>query len=381
MTAPFNLEEYRRRARQRLPRAVFDFVDGGAEDEVTVRANREAFSSLHLLPQIHADNAPTDLTTTVCGQPLSMPVLVSPTGAVGIVRPEGELAEASAAARCGVIMIMSGAASYTIEEVAAAADPKPWYQLYPWVSRKFYGGLIDRAGAAGFRGLIVTVDTPTGGRRERDIANAFAHPPKLTPRNALGIARHPDWAIGVLRHRRVVPKAFADARKPSLFGFVAEAKRSGRQITAALQRATWGELEWIRNRWRGPLGLKGIVRPEDALRAVDLGADVIVVSNHGGRQLDGELATLDALPEVVDAVAGRAEVILDGGVRRGTDVLKALCLGARAVSMGRPFVFGLAVAGEAGVVGVLEHVRHETAVSLELLGQPSIQRLDRSYLR
>jgi isopentenyl diphosphate isomerase/L-lactate dehydrogenase-like FMN-dependent dehydrogenase len=379
MSDPYNLEGYRQRARRKLPRAVFDFVDGGAEDEVTLRANREAFTSLRLVPQIHNDDSPTNVTTTLCGQPLSMPVVVGPTGAVGIVHPEGEAAEASAAARCGVIMIMSGVASYTIEEVAAAAEPKPWYQLYPWVSREFYGALIDRASEAGFRGLVVTIDTPTGGRRERDLANAFGHPPRLTRRNALGAVRHPRWTAGVLRHRRVVPKAFAEAGKPSLLGFVAEAKRSGRQITAALQRATWNELEWIRGRWTGPLGVKGIVHREDARRAVDLGAELIVVSNHGGRQLDGEISTLDALPEVVDAVAGCAEVVLDGGVRRGTDVLKALCLGARAVSVGRPCVYGLAVAGEAGVVGVLELLHHEIAVSLELLGQPDIGKLDRSY--
>jgi isopentenyl diphosphate isomerase/L-lactate dehydrogenase-like FMN-dependent dehydrogenase len=288
---------------------------------------------------------------------------------------------AQIAAKLGLLMMLSGGASYSIEEVGRGADPKPWYQLYPWIDRSFYGGLIDRAEAEGFRGLVLTVDTPGGANRERDIANAFTIPPRLTRTNAIGILRHPEWALGVLRERRVVLRVFTeDDKTPPLRTFIREAKRTAGAMTRTLMRPTWDDIAWIRERWNGPFGVKGIVDPGDARRAADLGVDVILVSNHGGRQLDGAPALFEALPGIVDAVDGRAEVVLDGGVRRGTDVIKALCMGAQAVSIGRPWVYGLGAAGPAGAEAVLENFRRELTIVMNLLGKTTVAGLDRSWL-
>ena len=379
MTQPYNLDGYRTSARRRLPRAVFDFVDGGSEDETTMRDNREAFRAVRLQHRVHETHRPVDTSTSLCGQAMSMPVILAPVGNVGLVHPAGDRGVARVAAAQNLLMLVSANASYTIEEVAEDVDPKPWYQLYTYGDRRFYGSLIDRAQAAGYRGLAVTVDTPTVSNRERDVANAFTRPPRLTRRNAVQILRHPRWTTNVVRHRRVVVKVFGDAAPPPLFGFVGDAKRSGDALGRGLEPITWEHVEWVRSRWNGPMGVKGVVHPADARRAVDLGADVIFVSNHGGRQLDGDIAAIDALAAVVEAVAGRAEVVLDGGVRRGTDVIKALCLGARAVSIGRPWAYALAE-GPAGVQTMLSLLRREIEVSMSLLGQADVSRLDASYL-
>jgi isopentenyl diphosphate isomerase/L-lactate dehydrogenase-like FMN-dependent dehydrogenase len=378
---PINVEGYRLAARRKLPKAIFDFVDGGAEDEVTLRANRDAFSALRLRYRIHEDDRPVELSTSLCNQPMSMPVMLSPVGNVGMVHSAGDLGVARVAAKLGLLMLMSGGASYTIEEVAAGVDTKPWYQLYPWGGRDFYGDIMDRAAAAGFRGLIVTIDTPGGSNRERDIANGFAIPPRLTRRNAWDLVRHPRWTAGVIRDRRVVVRVFReDERRPPLHTFIGEATRTAAQVTRRLTRPKWDDLAWMRARWKGPFGIKGIVDPGDARRAVELGAEVIYVSNHGGRQLDSAPAALEALPAIVEVVGGRAEVVLDGGVRRGTDIIKALCLGARCISIGRPWVYGLAAAGPPGVERVLEAFRREISIALVLLGQTNIHQLDSSYL-
>jgi isopentenyl diphosphate isomerase/L-lactate dehydrogenase-like FMN-dependent dehydrogenase len=377
---PHNIDAYRERARRRLPLAVFDFLDGGSEDEVTLRENRAAFDAVRLRNRIHTSTEPVDLTTELCGQRLSLPIILSPVGNSGMLHPDGDRAAAIAAAERGALMLMSGGASYSIEEVAAAADPKPWYQLYPWLGQEFYGSLIDRAAASGFRGLVVTVDTPRSANRERDVVNSFVAPPRLTPKNAYEIVSHPRWVAGIVRQRRVVVKLFADDPQPTLWNFVGQARRAGAKMGRTLSRATWDDLAWIRSRWRGPMGVKGITDPEDAARAVGLGADVVFVSNHGGRQLDGVCAALEALPAVVDAVNGRADVVLDGGVRRGTDIIKALCLGATAVGVGRSWAYGLAADGLPGVRGALDVLRRELEVSLDLLGQPRVSELDRSYV-
>jgi L-lactate dehydrogenase (cytochrome) len=378
---PYNITTWREAARRKLPQAIFDYIDGGAEDEVTMRANSSSFSDVRLRYRIHEDQAPVDLTTTLCGLPMTMPVMISPIGNVGMIHPSGDLAMAKIAAKLGLIMMLSGGASYSLEEVARGADPKPWYQLYPWIDRSFYGGLIERAEAECYRGLVLTVDTPGGANRERDIANAFTIPPRLTRRNAIEILRHPEWTMGVLRERRIVLRVFLeDDKTPSLRTFVREAKRTAGAMTRTLMRPTWDDIAWIRERWKGPFGVKGIVDPGDARRAANLGVDVILVSNHGGRQLDSAPALFEALPAVVDAVDGHAEVVLDGGVRRGTDVIKALCMGARAVSVGRPWVYGLGAAGPAGAEAVLENFRRELMIVMNLLGKTSVAGLDRSWL-
>lgn len=376
---PINLSGYRAAARRALPRAIFDYVDGGAEDEVTMRANRSAFEALRLIPRIQEGNPALDLTTEVCGQVMSLPVMMSPTGNSGLIHYQGDLAGARAAAKLKLIMLVSGASNYTIDEVAQA-NPGAWYQLYPWVDRDFYGNLIRRVADAGYRGLVVTVDVPGPPKRERDIANGFT-PPTLNRRNAWDIATHPRWTANVLRHRRVVLRAFLEGDElPGITSFVGEAKRTAGEVTRTAVRATWDEIAWIRDQWGGPFGVKGILAPEDARRAVDLGADVIYVSNHGGRQLDTTPAGPEVLPAIVDAVGGDADVVLDGGIRRGTDIVKALCLGARAVSIGRPWLYGLAASGPAGVEEVIGLLRRELSIALNLLGQPSVRGLNRSYL-
>ena len=359
---------------------MFDFLDGGSEDEITLRANRASFDAVRLRNRVHADAAHVDLSTELCGQRFELPVVLSPVGNSGMLHPDGDLAAAIAAADAGALMLMSGGASYSIEEVATAADPKPWYQLYPWLGKEFYGPLIDRAAAAGFRGLVVTIDTPCSANRERDVVNEFLPPPRLTRRSALEIARHPRWTAGVLRERRVVVKLFAEDPQPTFWNFVGQARRAGAKMGRTLSRPTWDDIAWIRSRWQGPLGVKGITDPDDATRAVELGADAIWVSNHGGRQLDGAPAALEALPPIADAVGGRACIVLDGGVRRGTDIIKAICLGADAVGVGRAWAYGLAADGLPGVKGALAVLRRELEISLELLGQPSVSALDPTYV-
>lgn len=378
-----NVADYRRQARRRLPRSVFDYVDGGAEDEVTLEANEAAFRELRLMNRLLGNARPTQLGTTICGQPSSLPLILSPIGNLGLVHPAGDLGVARVAAEAGLLMIMSGSASYSVAEVAAAVPGMPWYQVYPWISREFYGRLISDAAAAGCPGLVFTVDSSPLGNRERDVANGFM-PSKalLTRSNLVQCMLHPAWTARVVRHRRVVVKAFSrHSGKPPLRSLVSDAARSASQVTRSMLPATWREVEWVRAQWSGPLAIKGLVHPHDALRAVDLGVNAVIVSNHGGRQLDSAPAALEALPPIVAAIGSRAEIILDGGIRRGTDIVKALCLGARAVSVGRPWVYGLAAAGLPGVRGALDILARELATAVNLLGEPNAGALDRSWLR
>lgn len=379
----YNVATYRHLARRRIPRPVFDYLDGGADDEVTMRGNESGFAELRLSHRLHRDASPVDLTTTLCGQPMTMPVVLAPIGNLGLFHYSGDVGAAEVADKLGLVMVMSANGSYSIEEVAAASARAPWYQLYPWIDRGFFGDLIDRAATAGLGGLVVTVDTSVLGNRERDISNRFtpSAPGWFGVRDALGLIRRPLWSWGVVRHRRIAVRAFASqSTRPSLRRLVGEAKQSAAQVTRTMLRLTWDDVAWIRGRWRGPFAVKGIVDPGDARRAVDAGADVVFVSNHGGRQLDGAITAIEALPAIVEAIGDRAEVVLDGGVRRGTDVIKALCLGARAVSIGRPWVYGLAAGGPAGATGVIERLRRELAIGMNLLGEADVKRLDASWL-
>ncbi|PTR24851.1 L-lactate dehydrogenase (cytochrome)/(S)-mandelate dehydrogenase [Rhodococcus sp. OK519] len=371
-----SVDDYRRVAGRKVPRMVWAYIEGGADDLRTVAGNRSAFDDWWLVPSVLAGHDSHDLSTTVAGLPVSMPVLTAPTGFNGLTRWSGDLDTIRAAERVGTRCVVSTASTWSVEEVASAAREQHAFQLYPG-SGGVAAALMRRAWDAGFRSLFVTVDVPAVGNREGEKRAGMGVPPVLTPRRLLDVSRHPRWAYDVVRHRRIGGRNLA----------------SGDGVTAALasievqerhlvqSRLNWDDLAWMRDNWQGRLFVKGVLRADDAVRAVDLGLDGVVVSNHGGRQLDSCVPSVTALPEVADAVAGRAEVLLDGGIRRGTDVIKALALGADAVLVGRPCLYGMAVAGEQGVEHVLTILRAEIERGLTLLGVRDVRDLDRSHVR
>ncbi len=334
-------------AKRRLPAAVYDYYAGGAGDEQTLRANRAAFQEVFLRPRALVDVARIDTSTTALGTPIAMPVMVAPTAYQRMAHPEGELATARAAGELGTIMVASTIATRSLEEIAGAATGPLWFQLYVQPERKISIDLARRAEAAGYRALCLTVDTPHLGKRERDVRNRFTLPPGITMRNFEGeLSRMP--------------------RSPQGSGFTLAASKL---LDPSL---TWDAIAWLKRETRLPIVVKGVIAAEDAALAIDAGASAIVVSNHGGRQLDGCEPTLRALPHVVRAAAGRVEVYMDGGIRRGIDVLKALALGARAVLVGRPVLWGLAAAGQEGVRYALEMLRSELELSMALAGCPRV---------
>ncbi|RVW07055.1 alpha-hydroxy-acid oxidizing protein [Prescottella agglutinans] len=373
---PLSIEDYRRAAGRKVPRMVWSYIEGGADDLRTVAGKRSAFDDWWLVPSALAGHDTHGLATEVAGLPISMPVLTAPTGFNGLTRWSGDLDAIRAAERVGTRCVVSTASTWSVEEIADAAAAQHAFQLYPGAGG-VAAALMRRAWAAGFRSLFVTVDVPTVGNREGEKRAGMGVPPVLTPRRLLDVSRHPRWAYDVVRHRRIGGRNLA----------------SGDGVTAALasievqerhlvqSRLNWDDLAWMRDNWQGTLHLKGVLRPEDAARAVDLGLDGVVVSNHGGRQLDGCMPSVTALPAVADAVAGRAEVLLDGGIRRGTDVIKALALGADAVLIGRPALYGMAVAGDRGVEHVLTLLRGEIERGLTLLGVRDVRDLNRSHVR
>ncbi|MFC0406847.1 alpha-hydroxy acid oxidase [Roseomonas elaeocarpi] len=377
-TAPETLvtvEDYRRAARRRLPAMVWSYVDGGAEGLETLRDNREAFSRWALRARMLAGNGTPSLATTVAGVPLSMPVLFAPTGFLGLSQWQGDLHAARAAAAAGTRYVVSTASSWSLEEIAQASPEGHFFQLYPREG-DIAAKLMRRAWNAGYRTMMVTVDVPVVGNREAERHTGMGIPPVMTPRRMLNIARYPGWAINALRHQRIGGRNLVNGA--GIAAAVEAAEIQNRQMVQAT--LNWNDFQWMREQWKGKLYIKGILDPEDAVRAVRIGADGVVVSNHGGRQLDFALSSLEALPGVVAAVGNRAEVLLDSGVRRGTDVLKALALGARAVMVGRPYVYGVTVGGERGARGVLDIFRTEMERSLSLMGCPSVEALDRSWV-
>jgi 4-hydroxymandelate oxidase len=354
---PINLHDYEELARQRLPQMAFDYFFGGAEDEVTVRENRLGWQRWRLRPRVLVDVATRDLTTTILAQTTALPLLLAPCAFNALAHPEGELAVARAAAAAGVIQIVSTAGTFSLEEVAAEAPAAPrWFQLYCYRDRDVTKWLVDRAMAAGYRALCLTVDAPLVGRRERDTRNCFGLPPGMTWKNL--------ERVGLDRMQ-------ADERGSALERYIASIWDTS---------LTWEAIGWLTELSPLPLVIKGILTADDARRAVDHGAAAIVVSNHGGRQLDGVLSTSEALGEVVDVIGGEAEVLVDGGIRRGSDILKALALGARAVLIGRPYLWALAVAGQAGVEHMIEILRSELDLDMALAGRPTIESIDRSLV-
>ncbi len=370
----------RRRARRALPRLLFDYVDGGAGDELTMRRNAARFAELRLRPRT-GEWVPTPrLATEVLGTELSMPVLTAPCGGMRLVHPDGDVGVARAAARAGVAPVVPSGGGHSLDEVAAAGGVQ-WFQLYKFSHRPGMETLVERAHRAGYRAVVATIDTPIAGNRERELRSGFSYDLRINAAGAVRLGpqlvRRPCWAFRFWRDGMPfeLPNTApfgSDGRAMSL----TEMTRSGAESFSP----TWDDLGWLRAAWDRALVVKGVLTGEDARRAVDLGADAVVVSNHGGRQLDGVPATIDALSEVVAAVGDSAQVLLDGGVRRGADVVKALALGARAVLLGRPVVWGLAVAGEAGVVHVLELLRSELMRTMSLLGCPSVTGLDPGWL-
>jgi 4-hydroxymandelate oxidase len=350
-----NVADFEALARRRMEPAFFDYFAGGAEDERTLARNREGFERLVFLPRVLVDVSRVDTSTRVLDTTVSMPILLAPTAYHRLADPEGEVATARGAGAAGTLMVVSTLSTCTLEEIAAAASGPLWFQLYVYRDRSLTERLTARAERAGYRALVLTVDTPRLGRRERDLRSRFRLPPGVGIANLAGEGeRRQRW----------------DAQG-SMAAYANE------QLDPSL---TWEAVEWLRRATNLPLILKGVMRPDDAARAVDAGVAGVWVSNHGGRQLDAEEATILALPGVTEAVRGRAEVFIDGGFRRGTDVLKALALGARAALIGRPFLWGLAAAGEPGVRRVLDLLRDELSLSMGLAGVPDIAAIDRSLV-
>ncbi len=369
------VEDYRRAARARLPNFVWAYLDGGAEDLVTLRENRTGFSAWSLRSRVLTGKGKPDLSTTVVGKDIKFPVMLAPTGYTGLAHWEGELSAARAAEAAGTRVVLSTVSSWSIEEIAEATTDDQCFQLYPREG-DLTTRLMNRAWQAGYRTLFVTVDVPAVGLREGERRMGMSMPPSLTPSRMLNIACHPLWASRVLRHKRISGRNLVDT------GRLRDAVESlAIQTRHVVQSAlSWDDFAWMRDQWKGRIYIKGILDPADADKAVSLGADGVVVSNHGGRQLEYAVSSIAALPDVVAAVGSRAEVILDSGIRRGTDVIKALALGAKAVLIGRPYIYGLAVEGQLGVERVLEIFRSEIERTLLLMGVGSVRELDRSWL-
>ena len=375
-----NVDDARRLARRRLPRMIFDYVDGGARSELTKDANRAAFEEVTFRPRMAVHVAAPVTETTVLGVPASMPLLLSPCGALRAVHPDGDCGVARAAGRAGTIFTLSSASGFSIEEVRDAATGPLWFQLYFLGGRAGAEVLIDRAMRANYRALLVTVDTQVVGVRERDVRNGMTQGPNVNARNivhfAPQVARRPRWLVNFVRDGMAIELANATELGPG--GTVMRPDQAAAALVA--EPPTWADMAWIRRQWKGPLVVKGLLTAEDARRALDCGADGVVVSNHGGRQLDGAPATLRVVPEIVAAVGEEMEVLVDGGVRRGSDVVRALALGARAAMIGRPYVYALGARGERGVDAVLSMLRDELHNAMGLMGCPSVHDLDASWI-
>lgn len=370
----YSIEDARQLAQRRLPRMIFEYLEGGAEDESTLRSNLTAFDNITFRPKVLVDVSKRDQTTTVLGEHINLPVLLAPAGLTRLISREGELAVARAAGRAGTVFMVSTASSYSLEEIAAAATGSLWFQLYLWRGRDVTRSLVERAHQAGYRVLCIAVDVPITGKRLRDLRNGMTIPPRIGVRNFLNTLGKLPWVRDYLFTEKITFRnllGIADGDDAvSMWTYV-----NNELINPA---ANWSDFAWLREMWKGPLVVKGVVTVEDTLRAIDYGADGIVVSNHGGRQLDGLPSTLEVLPEIVRAVGGRAEVFLDGGVRYGTDVVKAIALGARACLIGRPYLWGLAAGGEAGVARVLEIFEEEIDRTLALIGRSKVDKVDSS---
>ena len=372
-----NISDLRRLAEQRLPRAVFDYIDGGSDSEVTLRANIRAFEEVTFRPRNGVAIAHADLRTTVLGAEIAMPVIVAPVGFTRLFHPDGERAVAQAAAAAGLPYCLSSFSGYHVNELRKVSKGPLWYQLYIAGGREVAEASLERAQKAGFTVLAVTTDTNVPGYRERDARNGnaqlmapslFAKIPHLPQ-----LLKRPGWLASFLMDREAL-------QFPNIE--IDNAPMRADDVHKVLSQSVmqWADMKWIRQAWRGPILMKGISTGDDAKRSLDEGAEGVIVSNHGGRQLDCSPASLRALPEVLDALNGRGTVLMDGGIRRGSDIVKAICMGAQAVLVGRAYTYGLAAAGQAGVARALEILRTDVDRTMKLLGCASIADIDKSYI-
>lgn len=376
MTLHLTIDDLKKQARRRVPTMFFDYADSGAWTESTYRANEEDFRKIKFRQRVLVDMDNRTLETTMIGQKVSMPVALAPTGSTGMQHADGEMLAAQAAEEFGVPFTLSTMSICSIEDVASATKKPFWFQLYVMRDKEFVYNLIDRAKAAKCSALVLTLDLQILAQRHKDLRNGLSAPPKMTPRNIVDLALRPRWCLGMLGTRRrtfgnIVGHAKGVTDLSSLSAWTNE------QFDPSL---SWKDVEWIRNRWGGKLILKGILDREDAEMATKTGADAIIVSNHGGRQLDGAPSSISVLEEIADAVGDRIEVHMDGGIRSGQDVLKALCLGAKGTYIGRPFLYGLGADGKRGVTRALEIIRKELDMTLALCGRRDIKTVGKDML-
>ena len=373
----YSIADLRALARRKLPRAVFDFYDGGAEDEITLANNARAFDRWQLAPRVLVDVGNASTAGTLLGSAAAMPAAIAPTGAAGFGWRGADLALARAAAKLGIPYTLSSSATTAIETIADKAPGRLWFQAYVLRNQDFFWKLIERARQADYEALVITVDLPVGGKRERDFRNHFSIPFRFTPRNMLDFASRPRWALDMLLRGMPVMENLRGLETAAT-NATAIASSVGRSYDPAFD---WARLAEVRDRWPRKLIVKGISRGDDAQRLAVMGVDAIVVSNHGGRQLDGAVPSLQALSEVLEGVAGRVPVLVDGGIRRGTDIAKALALGAQGVLLGRATLFGAVAAGDAGAQRALDILHDELLRTMRLCGAPTLSQLSADLLR
>ncbi len=371
----YSVAAMRAMARRRLPRVVFDFCDGGAEDEITRNRNESAFADLEFLPKPLNGTAARDPSIELFGERLSMPLIIGPTGLSGMLWPRGEAVAARAAAQAGIVYTMSHGSTVTIEDLAREIPGPKWFQVFLYRDRDLTHSFVERAQAAGYKGLVLTVDNQVLGQRERDVRNGFTIPPRMTWRSGLDAWRGVPWLLRMARGGKITLANYVTDERKDILSLA-------RHLNELLDPALcWRDVAWLREIWSGPLILKGVLHPDEARAAIDHGVDGVIVSNHGGRQLDTAMPSIRALPAVAEAVAGRIPVLIDGGIRRGSHVVKAVALGASACLIGRPHLWGMAVAGEAGVGAVLDIFQRDIDRVLAFGGWDGIAAVPRDAVR
>lgn len=376
MAELLTIEDLRRRARRRVPKMFFDYADSGSWTETTLRANEDDFQKIKLRQRVLVDMTDRSLASTMIGEAVSMPVALAPTGLTGMQHADGEILAAQAAEEAGVPFTLSTMSVCSIEDVAENTTKPFWFQLYVMRDRDFVNDLIDRAKAAGCSALMLTADLQILGQRHNDLRNGLSTPPKFTPKHVWQMATRPQWCLGMLGTKRRTFRNIAGHAKG-----VTDLSSLGKWTAEQFDpRLSWADVAWIKERWGGKLIIKGILDVEDAKMAAATGADAIIVSNHGGRQLDGAPSSISVLPEIVEAVGDRIEIHLDGGIRSGQDVLKAVCLGAKGVYIGRPFLYGLGAGGRDGVKLALDIIRKELDITLALCGKRDIAQAGKDML-